>query len=211
MLFFFSCNTSPVSNKKEEVSTTAKKDTSNQDTHSKKDTAAKNNSGALVEKNTAKKWNANAAAAQIKFKVDGPFGTVNGSLSGLKSTILFDENNLAASSIHAGVEAKSINTGIGLRNRDLQKEKYLDADNHPVMSFKSSKIEKSGKGYKAIGDLTIKGITKHAEIPFSFSGKGNTGIFKGNFTIQREDYGIGKAGGSIGSTVSIDLEVPVTN
>ena len=161
-------------------------------------------------KSIQKKWTANASAAQIKFSVKGPFGTVHGSFSGLMSTILFDEDNLAASSILASVVVKSINTGIGLRNKDLQKEKYFNADAFPSISFKSNKIKKSGTGFKAMGNLTIKGITKNVEIPFSFSGKGNAGTFKGNFTLQRADYGIGKAGGSIGDTVTIELEVPVT-
>jgi polyisoprenoid-binding protein YceI len=161
-------------------------------------------------KSNVTKWNADASAAQIKFSVKGPFGTVHGNLSGLKSTILFDKDNLAASSIRASTDPKSISTGIKLRNSDLQKEKYLNSDNYPSISFHSDKIQKSGTGYKAIGDLTIKGVTKRVEIPFSFSEKGNAGVFKGSFTIQRQDYGVGKSGGSIGSTVSIDLEVPVT-
>jgi len=164
----------------------------------------------VARKDTVKKWNSNASTAQIKFSVSGLFGTVHGDLSGLKSTILFDENNLAASSISASVDSKSISTGIGKRNRDLQKEKYLNSENYPLLSFRSDKIQKSETGYKAIGSLTIKGVTKHIEIPFIFSEKGNAGVFKGGFTIKRQDYGIGNSGGSIGSTVTIDLEVPVT-
>jgi len=163
-----------------------------------------------VEKAAVQKWNVDAAQAQIKFSVKGPFGTVDGSLGDLKSTILFDKDNLAASSISASTESKSISTGIKLRNNDLQKEKYLSSDKYPLLSFQSDKIQKSGTGYIAIGNLTIKGVSKKVEIPFSFTEKGNTGVFKGSFSIQRQDYGIGKEGGSIGNTVSIDLEVPVT-
>ena len=165
---------------------------------------------APAKKAAVQKWNADAAAAQIKFSVKGPFGTVDGSLGNLKSTILFDKDNLAASSISASTDSKSISTGIKLRNNDLQKEKYLNSDKYPLLSFQSDKIQKSGTRYIAIGNLTIKGVSKKVEIPFSFTEKGNTGIFKGSFSIQRQDYGIGKEGGSIGNTISIDLEVPVT-
>ena len=179
-------------------------------TKTKRHTATKKDIPASPEKDTVNKWNANASAAQIKFSVKGPFGTVHGNLSGLRSNILFDKDNLVASSIGASTDPKSINTGIKLRNRDLQKEKYLNSDNYHSISFRSDKIQRSGTGYKAIGNLTIKGVTKHVEIPFSFSEKGNAGVFKGSFTIQREDYGVGKSGGFIGSTITIDLEVPVT-
>ena len=177
----------------------------------KKDTVTKKDILPSTEKSITKKWNAKASAAQIKFSVKGPFGTVHGNLSGLRSTIVFEKDNLAASSFSARVDSKSISTGIKLRNSDLQKEKYLDSDKYPSISFQSDKIQKSGTGYKAIGDLTIKGVTKSIEIPFTFSEKGNDGVFKGSFTLQRQDYGVGKSGGSIRSTVTVDLEVPVTN
>ncbi len=155
------------------------------------------------------RWYANAPKAQINFAVDGPFGKVHGKLSDLKSTIQFDENNLAASSLKASVDPKSIKTGIGLRNRDLQKEKFLDSDNHPLISFQSNKIIKSGTSYKAIGGLTIKGVTRTVEIPFTFTEKANSGVFKGAFTIHREDFGVGKKGGTVGNEIDITLEVPV--
>jgi polyisoprenoid-binding protein YceI len=180
-------------------------------TKCKIETVTKKEISSLPEKSNVKKWNTNAATAKITFKVEGLFGTVNGSLGGLKSTIEFDGNDLAASSILASVDPKTISTGISLRNNDLQKENYLNSDKYPLISFKSGKIQKSDTGYKVIGGLTIKGLAKQIEIPFSFSEKGNKGVFKGNFTIQREDYNVGKPGGSIGSTVTIELEVPVTN
>ena len=97
-----------------------------------------------------------------------------------------------------------------MRNNHLQKEEYFNSDKYPSISFQSDKIQKNGTGYKAIGNLTIKGVTKPVEIPFSFSAKGNAGVFKGSFTILRADYGVGSSGGSIGKTITIDLEVPVT-
>jgi polyisoprenoid-binding protein YceI len=201
-VFIVSCQDS---SKKED---TPKNDTLN--TAASQDMTAKKDTTSVTVKTNVKKWNEDASKAQITFSVKGPFGTVHGSLTGLKSTIVFDENNLAASSIRASVDPKTISTGIKLRNRDLQKEKYLNSDSYSLISFRSEKIQKSGAGYNAIGDLTIKGVTKRVEIPFSFSEKGNSGIFKGNFAIQRQDYGVGKSGGTIGSTVTINLEVPVT-
>jgi len=156
------------------------------------------------------RWNADAANAQINFVVGGPFGKVHGKLGGLKSAIQFDENNLTASSFSASVDPKSINTGIGLRNHDLQKEKFFDSDKYPIISFHSEKIQKTGTAYNAIGSLTIKGVTRPVQIPFTFTEKGNSGLFKGSFTIHREDFGVGNKGGSVGNDVDINLEVPVS-
>jgi polyisoprenoid-binding protein YceI len=155
-------------------------------------------------------WKSDAANAKVSFSVKGPLGTVKGNFSGLKTEIQFNEKDLSGSSISASIDAKTVSTGIGLRNRDLRKkEEWLNTDKYPLITFHSKKIEKTATGYKALGELTIKGVTKPAEIPFTFTSKGDTGLFKGQFTVKREDYNVGKAGGSTGSIITIDLEVPV--
>lgn len=155
-------------------------------------------------------WKSDASKAKISFTIEGPFGKVNGKFAGLKTEIKFDENDLPGSSFTASIEAKTVSTGIGLRNRDLRNKKiWLDTDKYPSITFRSKKIEKEGSGYKATGELTLKGISKPTEIPFTFSSKGETGIFKGQFTINREDFKVGKSGGSVGKIVTIILEVPV--
>ncbi len=118
---------------------------------------------------------------------------------------------LANSSFKASIDAKTVSTGINMRNRDLRnEEEWFNTDKYPRIIFQSKKIEKTAKGYKALGDLTIKGITKPMEMPFTFSGNDANGVFKSQFTIQRMDYKLGKQGGSVGSEVTVTLIVPVT-
>ena len=159
----------------------------------------------------ATNWKADPATAKVSFSIKGPFGTVHGSFSGLKANIRLDEKDLAGSAVSASIDAGTVSTGIGLRNRDLRKkEEWLDTDKYPQISFASKKIEKTSTGYKALGNLTLKGTTRSVEIPFTFTPSGNSGVFKGHFTIHRMDYKVGKEGGSVGSDISIDLEVPVS-
>jgi polyisoprenoid-binding protein YceI len=155
-------------------------------------------------------WSADSANAKINFSIKGPFGMVHGSFSGLKATIQFNEKDLPGSSIAASIDAKTVSTGIGLRNHDLRsKEMWLNTDKYPEISFRSTKIEKTDKGYKAGGLLMLKGITKVIEVPFTFSGNEGSGLFKGGFTINREDFKIGNKGGSVGENIDITLEIPV--
>jgi len=154
-------------------------------------------------------WNIDAENAKITFTVSGPFGMVHGSYSGLKATIKFDENDLAGSSISASVDANTVSTGIGLRNHDLKKEEWFNTDKYPVISFRSSKIEKTAASFKATGELTIKGISKPQEIPFTFSAKGTTGVFKSQFLIKRQDFNLDNTSTSVGNEITINLEVPV--
>jgi len=156
-------------------------------------------------------WKADTENAKVSFKINGPFGTVNGNFTGLQTVIQFDENNLSGSSLTASIDAKTVSTGVGLRNKHLREEQqWFNTDKYPRISFHSKKIEKSTNGFTAFGELTIKEVSKTVEIPFTFSLKDNTGLFKGAFTIKREDYKLGNSGGgSVGSDVTITLEIPV--
>jgi polyisoprenoid-binding protein YceI len=155
-------------------------------------------------------WTVDSANAKISFGIHGPFGTVHGDFSGLKADIQFDEKNPGAGSVTASIDAATVSTGIGLRNKHLRsEEQFFNTDKYPQISFRSKKIEKTADGYKATGDLVMKGVTKPIEIPFTFTSNGGSGNFKGHFTIKRLDFNIGKPGGSIGDDVTVDLEIPV--
>lgn len=155
-------------------------------------------------------WNADASKAKVIFSVKGPFGTVHGSFTGLKARIVFDPQHPETGSISASIDPNTISTGIGMRNHDLKhEEKWLNTAKYPVISWRSTKIERSDKGYMAIGELTLKGVTRPVRIPFAFNPNGNSGVFKAQFVINREDFGVGNKGGSVGDDVTISLEVPV--
>jgi polyisoprenoid-binding protein YceI len=155
-------------------------------------------------------WKADTANARINFTVEGIFGLVHGSFTGLQATIQFNEKDLSNSSFSASVDAKTVSTGISLRNSDLRnKEEWFNTEKYPRISFQSKKIEKTSSGYKAMGDLTIKGITKPIEMPFTFTTKDATGVFQSQFTLQRNDFQLGKPGGTVGSVITVILNVPV--
>ncbi|HEV9038125.1 MAG TPA: YceI family protein [Puia sp.] len=156
-------------------------------------------------------WKADPSKAKVQFSVHGPFGTVHGSFTGLKASIQFDEQHPGSGSISATIDPNTVSTGIGMRNHDLKhEEKWLNTAKYPTISFRSTHIERTSKGFEAAGDLTLKGVTKPVRIPFTFSPSGNSGLFKGEFVIHREDFGVGGKGGSVGNDITISLEVPVT-
>lgn len=156
------------------------------------------------------KWLVDANHAEIKFTVGSPLGRVNGTFSGLKANIVFDENDLAGSSINASVDAKTVNTPISLRNRHLvSEETWFNAQKYPLISFTSKQIIKTKVGFAALGDLTIKETTKHTEIPFRLTGAGAQKIFEGEFKINRRDFKLGP-GVVASDTVTIFLKVPAS-
>lgn len=128
-----------------------------------------------------------------------------GSFKGLKSELLFDENNLPASQLTATIDASTINTGNGMRNGHAKKG--LDAKTFPTVKFVSTSITKTAGGYEANGNLTIKDVTRQIIIPFTFSKTGDGGVFAGTFSIKPAEYNVTRSGTP--EVLDFQLNVPV--
>jgi polyisoprenoid-binding protein YceI len=146
-------------------------------------------------------WNVKEDAYSVKFtckKFDGTF-------KGLKSELLFDENNLSASRLTATIDASTINTGNGMRNGHAKKG--LDTKTFQTVKFVSTSITKTAGGYEANGNLTIKDVTRQIKIPFTFSKTADGGVFAGTFSVQPAAYNVTRAGTP--EVLDFQLNVPV--
>lgn len=147
-------------------------------------------------------WKVKEDAYSVKFtskKFDGTF-------KGLKSELLFDENNLAASKLIATIDANTINTGNGMRNGHAKNG--LDAQTFKIVKFESISISKTASGYEANGNLTIKDVTKEIKIPFTFTKNAEGGVFAGTFSVKPAEYNVTKGGTP--DVLDFQLNVPVT-
>jgi len=63
--------------------------------------------------------------------------------------------------VEASIETASIDTREPKRDAHLKSADFFDAAKFPALTFKSTKIEKAGKGkFKVTGDLAMHGVTK---------------------------------------------------
>jgi polyisoprenoid-binding protein YceI len=139
----------------------------------------------------------------VKFEGGDP----SGEFSGLKGTIKFDPNNLAASKLDCSIDVESINTGNGMKNTHAKSDKWLDAAKYPVIRFTSKSIRKTATGFEATGTLDFHGVQKEITLPFTFENN----VFAGAFEVNRLDYNVNTAEPDHGGKVfKISLNVPVT-
>lgn len=148
--------------------------------------------------------------SKVQFKIANHMlgkQTVTGSFTGLAGKINFNPADPGASSFDVSVQVGSIHTGIGKRDQDLKKEKFFQQDKYPDIRIKSTRVEKSGKGYVLHGDLIMKGMTKAIAIPFTATPVNGGYDFTGTFNLNRTDYNVGDKGGSIEDNVNVILQV----
>ena len=134
-----------------------------------------------------------------------------GDLSGLNGIIDFVPSNLKACLFNVSVDVKTIDTDNGTRDKHLRSADYFDADKFPKIILKSTSVNlttpKTANMYYFTGTLTIHGVTKVIEFPFTASTQGKDLLFKGDFDINRTDFGVGGNGGVLGKTVKVSLVV----
>jgi len=127
-----------------------------------------------------------------------------------KGTIVFDEQNPAASKFDVSIDVASINTGNGLQNKHAKSDEWFDVAKYPQIRYTSRSFAKAGSGYQVTGDLQVHGVTRSTAIPFTFQKTATGGVFTGSFTVNRNDFKLGKPGGDVGEQIKIDIKVPVT-
>ena len=144
--------------------------------------------------------------SDIGFDIKNMFSNVEGALSGLEGTVTFDASNLSDAIFDVCLPANGIDTQNERRDNHLMAEDYFDSSSFGEICFESTTVRTDGTDFIATGDLTIKGITKSVEIPFTY----NNNRFEGNLEIDRYDFGIGGSGDfMIGRSVNINISASI--
>ena len=101
-----------------------------------------------------------------------PWAKYLGAFHDIKGTILFDRDNVAASSVQAEIAAESVDTSNKSRDAELQAHSFINGWEFPKITYESTGIEKTGdKTGKVIGNLTMAGITVPVTLDVIFNGE----------------------------------------
>jgi polyisoprenoid-binding protein YceI len=122
---------------------------------------------------------------------------VRGAFNEFTGTAHIDGENPSRSSVQVTIQAASIDTRNADRDAHLRSNDFLQMDDFPQITFRSTEVTESGEDtFDVAGDLTIKGVTRRVTVPFTFEGQatdpfGNARVgFEGSTTISRKDFDI---------------------
>lgn len=166
-------------------------------------------------------WNIDNAHSEINFSVRHMMiSTVRGRFEKFEGEVNFDQDNLANSTVDVRIDAASIDTREAQRDAHLKSPDFLDAENHPEITFKSKRVEIKDKNHGVlIGDLTIRGVSREVALNVEFNGLskspwGTTAAgFSADTTINRKDWNLTwnvalETGGLlVGEEMKINIEV----
>jgi len=148
---------------------------------------------------------------------------VKGRFSGVSGTVVTNDADPSKSSVNVEIDAASIDTREEKRDGHLRSGDFLDVENHPHLTFRSTRIEGSpksaGDSFTVVGDLTIRGTTREVTLDATFDGSGTDpwggtrASFSAETKVDRREFGLTwnqalETGGVlVGNEVKISLEV----
>ncbi|TAH37367.1 MAG: polyisoprenoid-binding protein [Planctomycetota bacterium] len=157
----------------------------------------------------AESYDIDGVHSQVVFKANHLGVSYNyGRFNDVSGKFTWDAADPAKSSIEVTIKAESIDTGNGDRDNHLRGPDFFDAKQFPTISFKSTKVAKSGDGLKVTGDLSLHGKTKAITVDAKHVGSNDAGFgyrtgFDVAFTVKRSEYGMSEMLEMLGDEVMV--------
>lgn len=136
----------------------------------------------------------------------GRFNDVSGSFS-------YEPDNPESNSVDVQIDPASVDTNDAERDKHIRNEDFLDVEQFPNASFKSTGYTGTAEEGTLEGELTLHGVTQPVTIDVKKVGEGQSpwddyrAGFIGTTTIDRRDFGIDYDLGPAAWEMELELSV----
>jgi polyisoprenoid-binding protein YceI len=110
------------------------------------------------------------------------------------ATLAFTSPNETTGVLEITIQAASVDTGSGMKNGKLKSKDFFDAEQNPLIVFRSTKfVQIAPHTFEVEGDFTIRGVSNPEKLMLTASGKGSgAGEIKRSMVFNRKNYGMNK-------------------
>lgn len=143
-------------------------------------------------------WQLDPLHTQVEFAVKHlGMMTVRGHFADVQASGDLNVEHPEKSQVDVVIQTASIRTHNDRRDNDLRTSNFLDVENHPTITFRSTEIVATGQDqYSMAGDLTIKGNTRQVTLAvvrygeFNDPNMGHRIGYGAEIQILRKDFGL---------------------
>jgi polyisoprenoid-binding protein YceI len=168
------------------------------------------------------KWDFDHAHSSVEFTVRHLLvSKVRGRFTKWTGVLELDEQDPKRSRVEVEIDVASVDTHEPQRDAHLRSADFFEAETHPKIVFKSTRVEEKGKDHLAVtGDLTIRGASHEVVLDVERGGviaKDPWGKRRAGFTatakINRKDFGVSfnqvldQGGLALSEEVAITIEI----
>jgi polyisoprenoid-binding protein YceI len=166
------------------------------------------------------RWNLDTEHSTIEFRVTHMVvSKTTGRFTDYAGFIDMDAETGTVTAMEATIKAGSVNTSHEKRDTHMRNADFLDVEHYPTMTFKMKSYKKTAESFTAVGDLTLRGVTKEVVLGGRYNGStkdpwGNTRAgFSAEGKLNRKDFGLiwnktlDSGGLVVGDEVQIRLDI----
>ena len=146
-------------------------------------------------------WQLDPAHSSVEFAVKHlMMTTVRGRFKEIAATLRGDRDHPEHAGVDATIQTASIDTGVPDRDAHLRSPDFFDAERHPQITFRSTRVEnppkKDGDRFRIAGELAIHGVALEVVLDCEYLGRGTDpwGKTRAGFNfrteIDRQDWGL---------------------
>ena len=126
----------------------------------------------------------------------------------------FSPDALATASFDVLIDAKSVDSQDGDRDKTIRGPDIFDIAHFPSAHYVTKGFTKTAAGFTATGSLTLRGVTKDVPVDFQFTTTPAGAKLEGSAKLNRLDFGVGqgdwKSTQWVGDAVKINFSLLLT-
>lgn len=137
-------------------------------------------------------WSVDKAASKIGWSTTFQGEAINGGFAGYTAQITFDPDKLEQSHVKVGIDLGSVASGDSDRDGTLKSDQFFNVASFPKATYEASKFTKTdATHFVAHGKLTLHGVTKALDLPFSLTIKKDVADMSGTADLDRLAFSVG--------------------
>jgi polyisoprenoid-binding protein YceI len=154
-------------------------------------------------------WKVDPAASRLEFIASFEKTAAPGVFREFDARLArFEPDKPEAGKLDVTVKVTSADMKNGDVNRAIRGPEWFDFARFPQAEFHAEDIRRTAPGrYLARGMLSLKGVKKELEVPFTWQESGNAATMEGEVSVERLQFGIGTGEWANGSTIGLGVRI----
>lgn len=137
---------------------------------------------------------ADQATGRLEFTATQAGARFSGAFTRFRVALEFDPAHPDRARLDVTVDVASVDTQDAERDEILRGTDFFWADKHPQAVFHAARFERVGAGWRAPGELTIRGVKRPVPVTFTLEAGagGSPTVMTGGANLNRLAFGLGQ-------------------
>jgi polyisoprenoid-binding protein YceI len=137
-------------------------------------------------------WRGDPGSGSLQFMAVQAGATFAGAFRRFAVEFDFDPARPAAGRLDVTVETASVDTADAERDEILRGRDFFWVERHPRAVFHAARFERDGSGWRAQGELTLRGVARPVAVRFELAADGDRLLMTGTSQLRRLEFGVGQ-------------------